>query len=98
PSSVIAGVVQQAPATLVRDHESVDEVILFDRSRGIAGMREVIGQLRERKFDLLLDLQVYFKAVVITAFSGAPRRLGFNRARARDLNWLFTNERIPAHP
>jgi len=98
PNSWITWVLQPAPATLVRDHESVDEVILFDRSRGIAGMREVIGQLRERKFDLLLDLQVYFKAGVITAFSGAPRRLGFNRARARDLNWLFTNERIPAHP
>jgi len=76
----------------------VDEVIIFDRSKGVAGMKEVIIQLRERKFDVLLDLQVYFKAGVITAFSGAPRRIGFNRARARDANWLFTNERIPAHP
>jgi heptosyltransferase I len=30
--------------------------------------------------------------------SGAKRRLGFDRARARDANWLFTTERIPAHP
>jgi heptosyltransferase I len=98
PNSWITWVLQPAPATLVRDHESVDEVILFDRSKGMSGMRDVIAQLRDRKFDLLLDLQVYFKAGVITAFSGAPRRLGFNRARARDANWLFTNERIPAHP
>ena len=98
PNSWITWVLQPVPATLVRDHESVDEVILFDRSKGVAGMREVIAHLRDRKFDLLLDLQVYFKAGVITAFSGAPRRLGFNRARARDANWLFTNERIPAHP
>jgi heptosyltransferase I len=41
---------------------------------------------------------VYFKAGVITAFSGASRRLGFDVARARDANWLFTTERIPAHP
>jgi heptosyltransferase I len=61
-------------------------------------MRQVIGQLRERNFDLLLDLQVYFKAGLISALSGAPRRLGFDRARARDANWLFTNERIHAHP
>lgn len=98
PNSWITWVLQPVPATLVRDHESVDEVILFDRSKGVAGMREVISQLRERKFDLLLDLQVYFKAGVITAFSGAPRRIGFDRARARDANWLFTNERISAHP
>ena len=98
PESWITWVLQPAPATLVRDHSSVDEVILFDRSRGIAGMRDVIAQLRERKFDLLIDLQVYFKAGIITAFSGARRRLGFNRSRARDVNWLFTNERIPPHP
>jgi heptosyltransferase I len=98
PSSWITWVLQPVPATLVRDHESVDEVIIFDRSKGIAGMREVISQLRARRFDLLVDLQVYFKAGVITAFSGAPRRLGFNWARARDGNWLFTNERIDSHP
>ena len=98
PGSSITWVLQPIPATLVKDHPSVDEIILFDRSKGVAGMREVIAQLRERKFDLLIDLQVYFKAGVITAFSGAPRRLGFNFSRARDANWLFTNERIAAHP
>jgi heptosyltransferase I len=98
PGSSITWVLQPVPATLVKDHPSVDEIILFDRSKGVTAMREVIAQLRERKFDLLIDLQVYFKAGVITAFSGAPRRLGFNFSRARDANWLFTNERIAAHP
>ena len=98
PESTITWVLQPVPATLVKDHPSVDEIILFDRSKGVGGMREVIAQLRERRFDLLIDLQVYFKAGVITAFSGASRRLGFNLARARDANWLFTNERIAPHP
>jgi heptosyltransferase I len=83
---------------LVEKHRSVDEVILFDRKKGITAMRNVIAELRARKFDLLIDLQVYFKAGLISALSGAPRRLGFDRSRARDANWLFTNERIPAHP
>lgn len=94
----ITWVLQPGPAALVRGHKSVDEIVIFDRSKGTAGMREVIRELRARKFDLLIDLQVYFKAGVITAFSGAPRRLGFDRARARDMNWLFTTERIRAHP
>ncbi len=98
PASRITWVLQPGPATLVRGHPAVDEIILFDRSKGAAGMREVISELRSREFDLLIDLQVYFKAGVITAFSGAKRRLGFDRARARDANWLFTTERIPAHP
>lgn len=94
----ITWVLQPGPATLVRGHKSVDEIIVFDRTKGIPGMREVVRELRARKFDLLIDLQVYFKAGVITAFSGASRRLGFDRARARDMNWLFTTERIAAHP
>ena len=98
PSSHITWVLQPGPAALVKGHRSVDDIILFDRTRGIAAFRSVIAELRERKFDLLINLQVYFKAGVITAMSGAPRRLGFDRARARDANWLFTTERIPAHP
>jgi heptosyltransferase I len=50
------------------------------------------------RFDLLLDLQVYFKAGLLTYLTPARVRLGFDRARARDLNWLFTTHRIPPHP
>jgi heptosyltransferase I len=93
--SHITWVLQPGPASLVRGHPSIDEVILFDRTKGVAGFTEVISELRARRFDLLIDLQVYLKAGVITALSGARRRLGFDRARARDANWLFTTERIP---
>src|SRR6185312_5752387 len=48
-----------------------------------------------RQFDLVIDLQVYFKAGVVTSFTHAPVKLGFDRARARDMNWLFTTHRIP---
>ncbi|HEV2130823.1 MAG TPA: glycosyltransferase family 9 protein, partial [Longimicrobiaceae bacterium] len=37
-----------------------------------------------------------FKAGLITALLSARRKLGFDRQRARDLNWLITSERIPA--
>ena len=49
-------------------------------------------------FDVLLDLQVYLKAGLLTALTPARVKLGFDRYRARDLNWLFTRHRIPPHP
>src|SRR5581483_7125246 len=49
------------------------------------------------RFDLVINLQVYFKAGIVTSFTRAPVKLGFDRARARDFNWLFTTDRIPAH-
>ena len=90
PSSRITWVLQPGPASMVRGHPAVDEIILFDRSGGIASFVDVARELQARKFGLLIDLQVYFKAGIITAFSGATRRLGFDRSRARDANWLFT--------
>lgn len=98
PSSHITWVLQPGPATLVRGHAAVDEIIIFERSRGIRGFFDVRRELAARRFDLVLNLQVYLKAGIITAFTNAPVKLGFDRARARDFNWLFTTQRIPARP
>jgi heptosyltransferase I len=63
--------------------------------KGFVAMRRL---LRERRFDLLLCLQISLKAGVLSALSGAPVRLGFDWRRSRDMNFLFTNRRIPARP
>lgn len=98
PNAHITWVLQPGPATLVRGHPAVDEIILFERKRGARAFLDIARELRGRRFDLVLDLQVYFKAGVITGLARAPVKLGFDRARARDLNWLFTTHRIPASP
>ena len=98
PKSHITWILQPAPATLVQGHRNVDEIILFDRSRGMRAFTDIRTTLAQRTFDLVINLQVYFKAGIVTAFTHAPMKLGFDRARARDLNWLFTNRKIPPHP
>ena len=98
PKTRITWVLQPAPATLVRGHRSVDEIIVFDRARGLAAFGDVASQLAKRRFDLVINLQVYFKAGIVTVLTHAPIKLGFDRARARDLNWLFTNRKIPVAP
>lgn len=97
PGSHITWVLQPGPATLVRGHRAVDDIVLFDRTRGWRAFTDVRAELRRRRFDLVIDLQVYFKAGIVTSFVRAPVKLGFDRARARDMNWLFTNRRIPPH-
>ena len=96
PGAHITWVLQPGPASLVRGHPSVDEIVIFEKKRGVGALLEVRRALAERRFDVVLDLQVYIKAGLVTALSRAPIKLGFDRARARDLNWLFTNRRIPA--
>ncbi len=92
----IAWILQPGPASLVRGHPDVDEIVEFDQSRGLAAYGDVRRRLSGR-LDLVLALQVYFKAGLLTALLDAPVKLGFDRARARDLNWLATTHRIPPH-
>ena len=97
PSAKITWILQPGPASLVRGHPDVDEILVFEKARGSRGMLELRAELARREFDLVIDLQVYIKAGLVTSFTRAPVKLGFDRARARDLNWLFTNRRIPTH-
>jgi heptosyltransferase I len=97
PATKITWVLQPGPATLVRGHRSVDDIVVFDRARGWRAFLDVRSALARREFDLVINLQVYFKAGLVTSFTHAPVKLGFDRARARDFNWIFTNKKIPAH-
>ncbi len=100
PDCRITWVIQPGPHALVAGHPAIDDFIVFQRHRGLRaleGFQDVASQLGPRRFDLLLGLQVYLKAGMITGLARARVKLGFDRRRARDLQWLFTNERIPAH-
>ncbi len=97
PDARVTWILQPGPASLVRGHRSVDEVLLFERAKGWRAFVELRRQLASRRFDLAIDLQVYLKAGIVTSFVHAPVKLGFDRHRARDFNWLFTTHRVPPH-
>jgi heptosyltransferase I len=96
PGARLTWVLQPGPASMIEGHPDVDEILRFDRKRGWRAFVDIRRLLTGREFDLVLDLQVYFKASIVTALSRAPVKFGFDRARARDLNWLVTTHRIPA--
>ncbi|MEW5930129.1 MAG: glycosyltransferase family 9 protein [Gemmatimonadota bacterium] len=98
PTCHLTWILQPGPASLVRGHPAVDEIVPFERSGGWRAFGALRRRMAGRRFDLVIDLQVYFKASVVTALLDAPVKLGFDRARARDLNWLVTTHRIPPHP
>jgi heptosyltransferase I len=98
PSLHLSWVLQSGPASLVHGHRDVDVIVPFDRHGGWRALRDVRRQLRGTPFDVLLDLQVYLKASLVTLLAPARVKLGFDRARARDLNWLVNTRRIPPHP
>ena len=98
PETRITWIIQPVPHKLVEGHGSIDEFIVFRRRSGWdawTSYRDLRRAVAGRSFDLLLGLQVYFKAGLITALTPARVKMGFDRARARDAQWLFTDVRIP---
>ena len=94
PGAEITWVTQPGPAALVAGHPALDRLVVFDRPRGWRAFAEVRRQVGAAPFDVLLDLQVYLKAGILTGLLPARTKLGFDRARARDLNWLFTTQKL----
>jgi len=93
PEAYIAWVVNRSCAGVVEDHPHLDEVVVFERqdwssAADLAGMLsasrgllELVRRLRQRHFDLALDLQGLFRSGLLTLLSGAPKRVGFSGAR-----------------
>ncbi len=70
------------------------EFIVFDKKNGLAAYKQLHQQLTERKFDVLLHMQLALRASAIAWMVPAKIKLGFDRARAGELQWLFTNRKI----
>lgn len=66
--------------------------------RGAEALRAAARRQPDGCFDLLLDLQVYLKAGLLTAITPARVKLGFDWRRTRDLNWVLTTHSIPRAP
>ena len=98
PDAKVTWILQPGPAALVRGHPDISDILLFERGNGLRAFNDIRRQLAGRRFDVALALQVYLKAGMITRMVKAPVKLGFDMARARDMNWVFTNAQVPPHP
>jgi lipopolysaccharide heptosyltransferase I len=87
PAAHIAWVVNRAYEPLLRDHPDLDETLAFDRhgARGEVGavLRSLrfLSRLRNRRFDLVIDLQGLLRTGIMVLASGARRRVGLSTAR-----------------
>ena len=71
------------------------EFLVFDKRRGVRAYLDLRRRLAGRSFDVLLAMQASWRANFIYPLISAPLKIGFDRTRARDGQWLFTNRSIP---
>lgn len=94
PATHFSWIVGKLEAKLIGLVDGV-ELIPFDKRGGLAAIRELGSRLGTRRFDLLLQLQVALRASLLSLLIPARVKLGFDRARAAEGQWLFTNAKIP---
>lgn len=70
--------------------------IAFDKKADWRGYRDLRRQLRGERFDVLLQMQVSARTNLAGACIRADVKLGWDKARSRDLHQLFIGHRIPA--
>ncbi len=97
PDAQITWIIGKTEATLLADISDV-EFIIFDKAKGRAAYADVRESMRGRQFDVALCMHASMRANRLCRLLPAPVKLGFDWRRARDFQFLFTNERIPAVP
>jgi heptosyltransferase I len=93
PDTQLTWIIGKTEARLMKLVEGV-ELITVDKRAGLSGLRNLRNELKGRQFDVLLHMQLAIRATVIAQQVSAPIKVGFDRARARELQWLVTNARI----
>jgi heptosyltransferase I len=95
PESQVTWIIGKTEAGLMADIPDI-EFIIFDKRKGRAAYAGVKSDLDGRTFDIALCMHASIRANRLYRLINSPVRLGFDRKRARDFQWLFTNERIEA--
>ncbi len=95
PEAKITWIVGKIEATLLAGLPGV-EFIVFDKRGGFSSLFALRAQLKNRRFDVLLHMQAAFRASVVSTCIPAKIKVGFDKARAREGQWLFTNAAVKA--
>lgn len=97
PHTKITWIIGKTEYQLVK---AIDDInfIIFDKSSGISAYLDLRKQIKQhlkgQSFDVLLHMQLSIRASVASLFIPAGVKLGFDKARAKDMQSLFCNQQI----
>lgn len=96
PDARLAYLVEREAAPVVLGNPHLDEVIIADRSRGLSRVVDdlrLARQLRQRRFDVVIDMHGGPRSSWLTFATGAPVRVGYE---IPGRTWMYT--RTAARP
>lgn len=95
PETKITWIIGKTEYEIVKGLKDV-EFIIFNKKAGFSAYKNIRKRLKHKRFDVLLHMQMSLRASLISLLVKASTKIGFDRARAKDGQWLFTNKKIAA--
>lgn len=104
PEARLTWLVEQAASDIVMDHPALDRVIVSNRKKwmndlkrgrvikAFKGIKSFVSELRDQKYDIVVDLQGLLKSGVMVALSRGARKIGFDKTR--ELSYIVLNEKL----
>lgn len=93
PDAEITWIIGKTEAMLMQDLPNI-RLIPFDKKSGWKGIFTIWKQLAHKRFDFLLNMQTAFRASILSLGIKADKKMGFNKDRAREMQWIFTNQKV----
>jgi heptosyltransferase I len=87
PQARITWIIGRAEAGLVGDIPGLD-FLVFDKKRSLRSLWQLRNSLAGRRFDILLTMQVSFRASLVCRLVKAVRTIGFDRQRSKRVHRL----------
>ena len=88
PKAHLTMLVNPGTDEVVRGHPALDEVLILERG-SVVGQWRFVQELRDRSFDIVVDLTDGDRSALLGRLSGAPVRLGYN-SEGRWRGFLYT--------
>ncbi|MEC8916176.1 MAG: glycosyltransferase family 9 protein, partial [Pseudomonadota bacterium] len=97
PEARITWIVGKAEYSLLDGLDGVD-LVVYDKSTGFKGMREIWRRLADVRFDVLLHMQQALRASMLSLGLKCDVRVGYDKARAKDWQHWFTHRQLAPNP
>ena len=97
PQTSITWIIGKTEYSLVCDIPGIN-FIVFDKKRGVKAYLEFYRTISKYRFDALLHMQMSMRASLLSLMIKARYKIGFDKNRAKDMQWLFSNVKIDYKP
>lgn len=80
PSATVDFLVRKGNESLLQNNPNIRQVLVWNKKKDkLKNLFRLLKQIRSEKYDVVINLQRYFSTGMLTAFSGAKKKIGFDK-------------------